>query len=65
MASRTFEPSIGAASLMLKDLGNAADLAGALGLGLPMVERALERYRRLEAAGGIGRDPSVLVDLDQ
>jgi len=65
MASRTFEPSIGAASLMLKDLGNAADLAAALGLGLPMVERALERYRLLEAAGGIGRDPSVLVDLDQ
>jgi 3-hydroxyisobutyrate dehydrogenase len=65
MASRTFEPSIGAASLMLKDLGNARDLAAVLGLSLPMVERALERYRRLDAAGGIGRDPSVLVDLDQ
>ena len=65
MAARTFEPSIGAASLMLKDLGNAADLASELGVPLPMVERALERYRRLEAAGGIGREPSVLVDLDQ
>jgi 3-hydroxyisobutyrate dehydrogenase len=65
MAARTFEPSIGAASLMLKDLGNAADLAAELGVPLPMVERALERYRRLEAAGGIGREPSVLVDLDQ
>lgn len=65
MAARRFEPSIGAASLMLKDLGNAADLAEQLGVPLPMVERALERYRKLEAAGGIGRDPSVLVDLDQ
>ena len=65
MASRTFEPSLGAASLMLKDLGNAADLAAQLGVALPMVERALERYRRLDAAGGIGREPSVLVDLDQ
>lgn len=63
MAARTFEPSIGAASLMLKDLGNAADLAAALGLELPMVERALERYRQLQAAGGIDREPSVLVEL--
>lgn len=63
MAARTFEPSIGAASLMLKDLGNAADLAAALGVKLPMVERALERYRALRAAGGIEREPSVLVEL--
>ena len=63
MASRTFEPSIGAASLMLKDLGNAADLAKNVGIELPMVERALERYRKLKAAGGIERDPSVLVEL--
>jgi len=63
MAARTFEPSIGAASLMLKDLGNAADLAAALGVKLPMVERALERYRALQAAGGIEREPSVLVEL--
>ena len=63
MATRTFEPSIGAASLMLKDLTNAADLATELGIGLPMVERALERYRKLKAAGGIEREPSVLVEL--
>ena len=63
MAARTFEPSIGAATLMLKDLGNAADLAAKLGVELPMVERALERYRKLKAAGGIERDPSVLVEL--
>lgn len=63
MAARTFEPSIGAASLMLKDLTNAADLAAQLGIGLPMVERALERYRKLQATGGIEREPSVLVEL--
>jgi 3-hydroxyisobutyrate dehydrogenase len=63
MATRTFEPSIGAASLMLKDLSNATAVAAALGVRLPMAERALERYRELEAAGGIGREPSVLVEL--
>ena len=63
MASRTFEPSIGAASLMLKDLGNAKAAAQGLGVELPMVERALERYRKLQAAGGIEREPSVLVEL--
>lgn len=63
MATRTFEPSIGAASLMLKDLTNAADLAAQLKVDLPMVQRALERYRQLQAKGGIEREPSVLVEL--
>jgi 3-hydroxyisobutyrate dehydrogenase len=63
MAARTFEPSIGAASLMLKDLGNAAAVAQHCGVELPMVERALELYRRLQAAGRIEMEPSVLVDL--
>jgi 3-hydroxyisobutyrate dehydrogenase len=63
MAARTFEPSIGAASLMLKDLSNAAAVAQHYGVELPMVERALELYRRLQAAGRIEMEPSVLVDL--
>jgi 3-hydroxyisobutyrate dehydrogenase len=63
MAARTFEPSIGAASLMLKDLGNARAVAEKFGLELPMVDRALELYRRLQAAGKIEMEPSVLVDL--
>ena len=63
MAARTFEPSIGAASLMLKDLSNAAAVAEHYGVELPMVERALELYRRLQAAGRIEMEPSVLVDL--
>jgi len=63
MASRTFEPSIGAAALMLKDLSNAAAVAAERGIELPMVQRALERYRQLKLAGGIDREPSVLVEL--
>lgn len=63
MASRSFEPSIGAASLMLKDLTNAAHVAQAYGVSLPMAHAALEQYRRLDAAGKIGMEPSVLVDL--
>jgi 3-hydroxyisobutyrate dehydrogenase len=63
MASRTFEPSIGAAALMLKDLSNAAAVAAERGIELPMVQRALERYRQLQMAGGIDREPSVLVEL--
>jgi 3-hydroxyisobutyrate dehydrogenase len=62
-ASRTFEPSIGAAALMLKDLSNAAAVAAERGIELPMVQRALERYRQLKLAGGIDREPSVLVEL--
>lgn len=63
MASRTFEPSIGAAALMLKDLSNAAAVAAEQGIEVPMVQRALERYRQLQTAGGIDREPSVLVEL--
>jgi 3-hydroxyisobutyrate dehydrogenase len=63
MAARTFEPSLGPSSLMLKDLSNAAAAAAELGLELPMVQRALERYRRLQAAGKLEMEPSVLVEL--
>jgi 3-hydroxyisobutyrate dehydrogenase len=63
MAARTFEPSIGSAYLMLKDLQNAADVAAAHGLELPMASRALERYRHLKDAGKIDKDPSMLVEL--
>ena len=63
MAARHFEPFIGAAGLMLKDLSNAAAVAAEMGVELPMVQRALERYRKLEAAGGIERDLCVMVEL--
>jgi 3-hydroxyisobutyrate dehydrogenase len=63
MAARTFEPSIGSAYLMLKDLTNALDVASQHGLDLPMASRALERYRRLKDGGKIDKDPSTLVEL--
>ena len=61
MASRTFEPSLGAAALMLKDVGNAKDFAAQLGVELPMAQAALEMYRLLESQGKIGKEISVLV----
>jgi 3-hydroxyisobutyrate dehydrogenase len=63
MASRTFEPSIGSAYLMLKDLQNAIDVASQHSLDVPMASRALERYRQLKDAGKIDKDPSMLVEL--
>ena len=61
MAARTFEPSLGAARLMLKDLSNALDFATARGVPLPMGEAAREMYRLLERQGKIDREISALV----
>jgi hypothetical protein len=44
---------------MLKDLQNAAAVAGEKQVWMPMVERALELYRRLDQA----REPTTLVEL--
>lgn len=61
MAARTFEPSLGAAALMLKDIGNAKDFAADLGVELPMAQAALEMYRLLESQGKIEQEISTLV----
>lgn len=61
MAARTFEPSLGAARLMLKDLSNALDFAAGHGVPLPMGEAAREMYRLLERQGKIDREISALV----
>jgi 3-hydroxyisobutyrate dehydrogenase len=61
MAARTFEPSLGAARLMLKDLSNALEFAAARGVPLPMGEAAREIYRLLERQGKIDREISSLV----
>ena len=61
MAARTFEPSLGAGRLMLKDLSNALDFAAARGVPLPMGEAAREMYRLLERQGKIDREISALV----
>jgi 3-hydroxyisobutyrate dehydrogenase len=61
MAARTFEPSLGAGRLMLKDLSNALDFAAAHGVPLPMAAAAREMYRLLESQGKIDREISALV----
>jgi 3-hydroxyisobutyrate dehydrogenase len=63
MAARVFEPSLGASSIMLKDLDNAAAVARASGVPLHMARTAAELYR-LHAAQGHGeREISTLVEL--
>jgi len=61
MAARTFEPSLGAAALMLKDLTNALSLAGEKEVPLPMARAALEMYLLLDSQGKIEQEISMLV----
>ena len=63
MAARAWDPPLGAADTMLKDLDNALALAGELGVTLPMLRDAAERYRVLAARAMGGQDPSALVAL--
>jgi 3-hydroxyisobutyrate dehydrogenase-like beta-hydroxyacid dehydrogenase len=58
-----WEDSIGAVSLLLKDLDTAADLARASGTPLPMASLARELFRQLAAQGRGEEDPSALVTL--
>jgi 3-hydroxyisobutyrate dehydrogenase len=59
MAARRFDPPLAAAATMLKDLQNAAAVAGEKQVWMPMVERALELYRVLDPA----REPTVMVEM--
>jgi len=63
MAARQFEPPLGAVSIMLKDLENAARVATDARVPLPMARTAAELYRLLVAQGRGEHEPSVLVDL--
>jgi 3-hydroxyisobutyrate dehydrogenase len=63
MAARQFEPPLGAVSIMLKDLENAAAVAKDKGVPLPMARTAAELYRLLDAQGRGGEEPTVLVDF--
>lgn len=63
MAARQFSPPLGAVSIMLKDLENAAAVARQSRVPLPMAHTAAELYRLLVAQGRAGEEPSVLVDL--
>lgn len=63
MAARTFEPSIGAVSIMLKDLENAAAVAKEKTVPLPMARTAAELYRLLTAQGKGEKELSIIVEL--
>lgn len=63
MAARQFSPPLGAVSIMLKDLENAAAVAKQSRVPLPMAHTAAELYRLLVAQGRASDEPSVLVDL--
>jgi len=63
MAARTFEPSLGAVSIMLKDLENAAAVAKEKTVPLPMARTAAELYRLLAAQGKSEKELSVIVEL--
>ena len=59
MAARQFEPPLAASATMLKDLENAAAAAREAGVWMPVVERAIELYRRLDPA----KEPTVMVEM--
>jgi 3-hydroxyisobutyrate dehydrogenase len=63
MAARAFEPSLGATSILLKDLENAGALAKELNVPLPMARTAAELYRMLVAQGKGEQEPSRLIEL--
>jgi 3-hydroxyisobutyrate dehydrogenase-like beta-hydroxyacid dehydrogenase len=63
MAARTFEPSIGAVSIMLKDLENAAVVAREKTVPLPMARTAAELYRLLTAQGKGEKELSTIIEL--
>jgi 3-hydroxyisobutyrate dehydrogenase len=63
MATRTFEPSLGAVSIMLKDLENAGAVAKEKAVPLPMARTAAELYRLLTAQGRGEKEISMIIEL--
>ena len=63
MAARRFEPSLGAAAIMLKDLENAAAVAKEKGVPLPMSSTAVQLYRMLAAHGKAEQEISTIIEL--
>jgi len=63
MAARRFEPSLGAAAIMLKDLENAATVAKEKGVPLPMSSTAVQLYRMLAAHGKAEQEISTIIEL--
>ena len=63
MAARRFEPSLGAAAIMLKDLENASAVAKEKRVPLPMASTAVQLYRLLAAQGKADKEISTIIEL--
>jgi 3-hydroxyisobutyrate dehydrogenase len=63
MAARRFEPSLGSAAIMLKDLDNAAAVAKEKTVPLPMASTAAQLYRLLAAQGKGDKEISMIIEL--
>src|SRR5688572_6261718 len=63
MAARRFEPSLGSAAIMLKDLENASAVAKEAGVPLPMASTAVQLYRMLAAHGRAEQAVSTIIEL--
>jgi len=60
MCARDFEPPRAYARQLLKDMKNVRQFAGAVGVALPLVERAVERFDEFVAAGNAMQDPASI-----
>ena len=60
MCARDFEPPRAYARQLLKDMKNVRQFAGEVGVVLPLVERAVERFDEFVAAGNAMRDPASI-----
>jgi len=60
MCARDFEPPRAYARQLLKDMKNVRQFAGEVGVALPLVERAVERFDEFVAAGNAMQDPASI-----
>jgi 3-hydroxyisobutyrate dehydrogenase len=60
MHGRAFEPPRAYARQLLKDMKNVRQFAGEVGVALPLVERAVERFDEFVEAGNAMKDPAAI-----
>ena len=65
MRERRYEPAAFRSRLMAKDLGLGLGEAARLGISMPVVERAADRYRDLVEKGDGDLDAAALLELQQ
>ena len=63
MLARAFDPPASLASQMLKDLANVGKQAASLGVDMPLVQSATDRFTAYVKAGGGARETASIYDL--